>query len=718
MATPIGGRINNSITKQEWESMKSFIQRVYIDENKSFPYLAAALLTEFGLEPTKRQFSRKVEEWGFRKNVSQSERRNIMKNFETGLVVQTIKDKDRRVNARKLENWKKRYKKDATLGEAIGSFNIAVPGLDVLTPDHQSPSMQSSLDVHIVPRAPHIFDKINSLSIVEEVGTHIINTEPKNGGANTWPFDWRTVDVHGSPGLSRLFEGLEIESSMPIPAISLDADTMDESEYITQHGLSQLWTAENKSRTYRFEISHDLRNSGLIQENPDCETRFLPWRNPRLTFCGWNASPFNEIYVFPKPPMRIIRKSPNRNLAWLEAQTIEYELRLDKLTPLCGSQHPGVRLTMNALAKIYHTQGKYVKAERWYRAVFDANRAALGTENFVTLDSGISWIEALVAQGEYLHARTLIIELRTTILTAHGHESALHARASFLEARIAGTLGNFAIAEALTREVLQKRLNDFGPRYSDTWRCIDYLAWILERQSRFSGAEKLSRMALQLHHEIVGLDEGDLCSAKRWLSLICSYQGRYDESRSLSRLLQENLEGSLGAEHPLVLEAQYALAVCLRRGGRFQESERLYRKVWSQRLKVLGESHPDTWSTANSLAYLLYQMNCFEESIVWYEKVFWKRLELFGPDSDQAMNSCCWLGDCYQKLGRYDDALKLYKRIADKIREAKGEENPVLGQAQGLTAWTMRKILMEGKEVAEESSIVKERRKKRRERRG
>jgi hypothetical protein len=48
-----------------------------------------------------------------------------MKNFETGLVVQTIKDKDRRVNARKLENWKKRYKKDATLGGAIGSFNIA-----------------------------------------------------------------------------------------------------------------------------------------------------------------------------------------------------------------------------------------------------------------------------------------------------------------------------------------------------------------------------------------------------------------------------------------------------------------------------------------------------------------------------------------------------------------------------------------------------------------
>jgi hypothetical protein len=36
---------------------------------------------------------------------------------------------------------------------------------------------------------------------------------------------------------------------------------------------------------------------------------------------------------------------------------------------------------------------------------------------------------------------------------------------------------------------------------------MDYLVWILQRQSRFSGAEKLSRIALQLHHEILELDE-------------------------------------------------------------------------------------------------------------------------------------------------------------------------------------------------------------------
>lgn len=188
--------------------------------------------------------------------------------------------------------------------------------------------------------------------------------------------------------------------------------------------------------------------------------------------------------------------APTRNLEKLEAQTIEYKWRLDKLTPLCGTRHLGIRTMMNALAKVYHSQGRYKEAERWHQDVFKANRDALGTDNFATLDSGLFWIDALMAQGRYIDARTRIARLHTTILTVLGHQSVMSTRASFIEARIAGTIGDFAKAEVLTREVLQKRLNDLGPRDPDTWRSIDYLAWVLERQSRFSGAEKLSRIAL------------------------------------------------------------------------------------------------------------------------------------------------------------------------------------------------------------------------------
>lgn len=45
-------RGKRSISRQEWEDVKPVIQRVYLDENKPFPYLARILRTEHGLEPT------------------------------------------------------------------------------------------------------------------------------------------------------------------------------------------------------------------------------------------------------------------------------------------------------------------------------------------------------------------------------------------------------------------------------------------------------------------------------------------------------------------------------------------------------------------------------------------------------------------------------------------------------------------------------------------
>jgi hypothetical protein len=42
----------HEMSRQQWEDMKPLIQRIYIDENKPFPYLAHILRTEHGFIPT------------------------------------------------------------------------------------------------------------------------------------------------------------------------------------------------------------------------------------------------------------------------------------------------------------------------------------------------------------------------------------------------------------------------------------------------------------------------------------------------------------------------------------------------------------------------------------------------------------------------------------------------------------------------------------------
>jgi len=40
------------MNRHQWEALKPLIQRVYIDDNKPFPYLAQIFRQDYGFEPT------------------------------------------------------------------------------------------------------------------------------------------------------------------------------------------------------------------------------------------------------------------------------------------------------------------------------------------------------------------------------------------------------------------------------------------------------------------------------------------------------------------------------------------------------------------------------------------------------------------------------------------------------------------------------------------
>jgi hypothetical protein len=140
--------------RQRWEELKPLIQRVYIEEDRPYPYLANLLLTQHGFETTydckfapyniwgsdtngcvrKRQFSRKIAEWGFRKNVSSSERRGILQSLPDCNVPSSLYPGDPRLKPEKLRSWRKRYRDDVDeqpchflqpQSSALGEFSLS-----------------------------------------------------------------------------------------------------------------------------------------------------------------------------------------------------------------------------------------------------------------------------------------------------------------------------------------------------------------------------------------------------------------------------------------------------------------------------------------------------------------------------------------------------------------------------------------------------------------
>jgi hypothetical protein len=58
-----------------------------------------------------------------------------------------------------------------------------------------------------------------------------------------WPFDWSTVDVPGSPGLSRLFSALEIEAKTFVPPLSLETPESEDSRCLSNVEILVLTTS-------------------------------------------------------------------------------------------------------------------------------------------------------------------------------------------------------------------------------------------------------------------------------------------------------------------------------------------------------------------------------------------------------------------------------------------------------------------------------------------
>jgi tetratricopeptide (TPR) repeat protein len=62
-----------------------------------------------------------------------------------------------------------------------------------------------------------------------------------------------------------------------------------------------------------------------------------------------------------------------------------------------------------------------------------------------------------------------------------------------------------------------------------------------------------------------------------------------------------------------------------------------------------------------------------EEAIHWYQKALEERLTCYGANDVLTRHTCRSLAWCYEDQGRYDDVLKLYHQMNDKIRQS-GED--------------------------------------------
>lgn len=506
---------------------------------------------------------------------------------------------------------------------------------------------------------------------------------PLHSSTETWHdvglLDWSTIDVPGSPGLARLFSALKIECATPVPPLSLDTSDSDSDDTPTLSSLEiqEVFNNGHEKVTEEFNqlsLSTVSKKFVSVDSSFSAQSPHYPWRDINAVFCGYSSSPLNEVYVFPRSRniLRNAVESKYTEYDSLQEEQTELEFKLRKLKKQFKVSHPAVVEVMESLADVYYALEKNRKAEVMYRQLVDIYRQTLGNNNCKTLQACVAVIDSLMGQGDYLKAQALCQDLRRTIFRLVQSDHPLAIEIASTEAWLALDLQHNDTAERLHRELLQIYLTSSGPRHLDSIRTMGKLGKVIARRSLKEG-EILLQTAVHLSLENSIDEDAQRCEAMEDLAYaLCVGKGYEGEPLRIATLAAERFTPSLGTEHPMILMVQDQRAWIMARMGNLIESEKLFRvlvSLYSREGRSINKAL-DVWG---GLAYVLWMTGQKDEAIAWYKKVFEFRLSRYGASHPDTADSYCSLGDIYEECGRYDEALKLYHEMIDKIRES-GED--------------------------------------------
>ncbi|TEY56938.1 hypothetical protein BOTCAL_0223g00180 [Botryotinia calthae] len=656
-------REGKEITDADWPGLKSIIHRLYIIENLTFPKVKETLHLELGYNITKRQFTRKVEIWGFRKNFRKSEKDDIVK---SGEIPQRFIH-DSRINQKRIERLRKRN--GVQMGPGVESEDgeiFFVQNQDVS--QKTNAPKEASLDVESCyamigdqNTSLQNHDMIIKQTPISEFPHDIVtpNTEDQCS------FGQSAEDDFEHPWLAELF--VQLETAEIIASTSLDNETkqgVKETRNLSRIELKELsrpysstspcggsFLAQARSHTSHH---HSARSTSLQSHNPGMHQ--LHW------------SPLFEIDIFPSSRSAGKRSQDSwvHLFASFERESIACREKLSKLERVLPANSPAIISTLECLTFVYHQLGKSREFEMTCRTLLYARQKEQCPNTYKMVEICLWIVDSYIVSHDLKIGMNLHTILHPMIENSIDSQHLLHIHSSYLRAEIFYRLCQYHEAEATIHPVMQIALASLGPSHQLTIRVMNLLCWILRKNGSLAEAEKLARYSLQV------LDKSELVvtwlRSAETLMKILETRGLYNESANLCHHIFklaieafDNTEYTYFLYHTTMARAllkqnEASKAVAILKGIRNSPYANGENKISIEvEFKVV-------------LGSALWKQGSVWEAIVCFKESLKSTVKMYGWDHSIVFVHCKMIVNCLVQLLQYDEALKFFDRFLEKCR--------------------------------------------------
>ncbi|WP_290599505.1 tetratricopeptide repeat protein [Anabaena sp. AL93] len=267
-------------------------------------------------------------------------------------------------------------------------------------------------------------------------------------------------------------------------------------------------------------------------------------------------------------------------------------------------QQDALANTLNKLALLYYSQGRYNDAEPLYLQSLDILKRQLGDDHPHVATSLNNLAALYKAQGRYNDAEPLYLQSLDIRKRQLGDDhpdvgTSLNNLAGLYESQ-----GRYNDAEPLYSQSLDIRKRQLGDDHPDVGTSLNNLAGLYESQGRYNDAEPLYLQSLDIRKRQLGDDHPDVGTSLNNLAGLYESQGRYNDAEPLYSQSLDILKRQLGDDHPSVATSLNNLALLYKSQGRYNDAEPLYLQSLDILKRQLGDDHPSVATSLNNLAAL------------------------------------------------------------------------------------------------------------------
>jgi hypothetical protein len=382
--------------KSHWEAMKPLIHQLYIEENQTFTNVAAYLDQNHGLNPTKKQFLRRVKQWGFEKNVKGEERRAILESVGEEEQFEERVLRGRRLDKAKIERWRKRE-------QVKEPGSTALPEMDV---DYQDETVEE-LPRYGVPTA----------SISAESGDTF---NP-----------WLSVNFVDSPRLTGLIGALTLEMCGNISDLDLSKPYSEEDEN---------FDGASKQHEECVTLRQNQRNGATrkchsVSFNIEALSTFFAKQERRRM-----PGPLDELWPFPgashaRRPLGWVKTNHLASDYALKMKELECRTRLKGFKNMQRGEMVDLMGEMRSIGERHQDLEQFKLAETWWRRVITYSLRIPSYQPSSIILACLKVVDLVIVQGRTSEGLELHRRLSLKIMSLFGpeHELGIYSRESWAE---------------------------------------------------------------------------------------------------------------------------------------------------------------------------------------------------------------------------------------------------------------------------------------------